>query len=67
MERGVALPPGDYRDDPTLTTTANNALALDMTVPADGRRPPYQLWFWLGSSGTTAHQRLPQRAPAGLS
>jgi RimJ/RimL family protein N-acetyltransferase len=39
MERGVALPPGDYRDDPTLTTTANNALALDMTVPADGRRP----------------------------
>jgi osmotically-inducible protein OsmY len=29
----VALPPGDYRDDPTLTTTANNALALNVTVP----------------------------------
>ena len=29
----VALPPGDYRDDPTLTTAANNALALNVTVP----------------------------------
>jgi osmotically-inducible protein OsmY len=29
----VALPPADYRDDATLTTTANNALALDITVP----------------------------------
>ena len=29
----VVLPPGDERDDPALTTTANNALALDITVP----------------------------------
>ncbi len=29
----VALPPGDERDDPTLTTMANNALALNITVP----------------------------------
>ena len=29
----VVLPPGDSRDDPTLTTTANNALMLDVTVP----------------------------------
>jgi osmotically-inducible protein OsmY len=29
----VALPPGNYRDDPTLTTTANNTLALNVTVP----------------------------------
>ena len=29
----VVLPPGDYRDDPTLTTTANDALALNITVP----------------------------------
>src|SRR5258708_12361563 len=29
----VALPPGDYRDDPTLTTMANNALTLNITVP----------------------------------
>ena len=29
----VFLPPSDYRDDPTLTTTANNALTLNVTVP----------------------------------
>ena len=29
----VVLPPGDYRDDPTLTTMANNALMLNITVP----------------------------------
>src|SRR5579859_7522171 len=29
----VALPPGDYRDDVTLTTTANNALMLNIAVP----------------------------------
>jgi osmotically-inducible protein OsmY len=29
----VVLPPGDYRDDVTLTTAANNALAANATVP----------------------------------
>jgi osmotically-inducible protein OsmY len=29
----VALPPGDYRDDAMLTTAANNALTLNVTVP----------------------------------
>ena len=29
----VVLPPGDYRDDAALTTMANNALALNITVP----------------------------------
>jgi len=29
----VVLPSGDYRDDPTLTTMANNALTLNITVP----------------------------------
>jgi len=29
----VVLPPGDYRDNATLTTAANNALALNITVP----------------------------------
>ena len=29
----VVLPPGDYRDDPRLTTDANNALGLNLTVP----------------------------------
>jgi osmotically-inducible protein OsmY len=30
----VVLPPGDYRDDAMLTTAANNALTLNVTVPA---------------------------------
>jgi osmotically-inducible protein OsmY len=30
----VVLPLGDYRDDPVLTTAANNALAMDATVPS---------------------------------
>jgi osmotically-inducible protein OsmY len=29
----VVLPPGDYRDDALLTTAANNALTLNITVP----------------------------------
>jgi osmotically-inducible protein OsmY len=29
----VVLPPGDFRDDATLTTTANDALTLNVTVP----------------------------------
>lgn len=29
----VVLPPADYRDDPMLTTAANNALATTVTVP----------------------------------
>ena len=35
----VDLLPGDYRDDPMLTTTANNALALTVTVPPAASRP----------------------------
>ena len=34
----VALPPGDYRDDATLTTMANNALMLNITVPDGAHR-----------------------------
>jgi osmotically-inducible protein OsmY len=30
----VALPPENYRDDPTLTTMANNALTANVSVPA---------------------------------
>ena len=32
----VMLPPGDYRDDQTLTTTANDALTLNDTVRVGG-------------------------------
>jgi osmotically-inducible protein OsmY len=31
----VVLPPSDYRDDPILTTAANNALELNVTVPGN--------------------------------
>jgi len=31
----VALPPGDYRDDPTLTAVANDALTLGRTVAVE--------------------------------
>jgi osmotically-inducible protein OsmY len=31
----VVLPDADFRDDPRLTTAANNALALNVTVPGD--------------------------------
>jgi osmotically-inducible protein OsmY len=31
----VMLPPSDYRDDPTLTTSANNALTVTVTVPGN--------------------------------
>jgi osmotically-inducible protein OsmY len=30
----VVLPAGDYRDDPVLTTSANNALTVNIAVPA---------------------------------
>jgi osmotically-inducible protein OsmY len=30
----VVLPPGDYRDDAVLAAAANNALALNITVPS---------------------------------
>ena len=46
----VMLPPADYRDDPTLTTMANNALTLNVTVP-DG----------VEASATTATSRSPAR------
>src|SRR5262249_13827303 len=56
----VVLPPGDYRDDAMLTTAANNALALNVTVPdgveataSDGN---------LTLTGTVQHG--PQRAAA---
>ena len=40
----VVLPPGDYRDDATLTTMANNALTLNIAIGLLAlvldRRPP---------------------------
>ena len=58
----VALPPGNYRDDAMLTTAANNALAMNITVPdgveataCDGN---------VELTGTVRHG--PQRAAAEL-
>jgi len=47
---------GDYRDDAMLTTAANNALALNITVPE--RR---------GGEEATAERRKPHPEPARLS
>ena len=49
----VALPPGDYRDDPTLTAMANDALTLGRTVAVGGRR-----------RRRTATSRSPERSAA---
>ena len=58
----VVLPPGNYRDDAMLTTAANNALAMNITVPdgveataCDGN---------VELTGTVRHG--PQRAAAEL-
>jgi len=49
----VILPAGDYRDDPTLTTMANNALALNVTVPADVEASASDGNVWL--TGTVSY------------
>ena len=56
----VVLPPGDYRDDALLTTAANNALALNVTVP-DGAEAAASDGN-LTLTGTVQHG--PQRAAA---
>ena len=43
----VILPTGDYRDDPTLTTMANNALVLNVTVPAEAEASASNENVWL--------------------
>jgi osmotically-inducible protein OsmY len=53
----VALPDIDYRDDPTLTTVANNALALDVTVPASVEAGANDGNIWLTGMVTYHFQR----------
>jgi osmotically-inducible protein OsmY len=63
----VVLPRGDYRDDPTLTTAANNALAGDVTVP-DGVEATARNGN-LTLAGTVAYgseRAAAERAVAGL-
>jgi osmotically-inducible protein OsmY len=56
----VDLPPNDYRDDATLTTMANNALALNVTVPDGIKATAHDGNLTL--TGTVSYG--PQRAPA---
>jgi osmotically-inducible protein OsmY len=58
----VVLPPGDYRDDAMLTTAANNALAVNITVPDGVEATAYNGNVEL--TGTVKHG--PQRAAAEL-
>ena len=58
----VVLPPGDYRDDAMLTTAANNALAVNITVPDGVEATAYDGNVEL--TGTVKHG--PQRAAAEL-
>lgn len=53
----VVLPPGDYRDDATLTTMANNALALNITVPGDVEASASDGNIWLTGSVSYGLQR----------
>jgi osmotically-inducible protein OsmY len=63
----VALPPGDYRDDAMLTTAANNALALNVTVPEGIEATARDGNLTLTGSVTYGVQRSPaEAAVAGL-
>jgi osmotically-inducible protein OsmY len=58
----VVLPPGNYRDDAMLTTAANNALAMNITVPDGVEATAYD-----GNVELTGTVRCgPQRAAAEL-
>src|SRR5215471_14866900 len=58
----VVLPPGNYRDDAMLTTAANNALAMNITVPDGVEATAYDGNVEL--TGIVKHG--PQRAAAEL-
>ena len=58
----VVLPLGDFRDDAMLTTAANNALAMNITVPDGVEATAYDGNVEL--TGTVRHG--PQRAAAEL-
>ena len=53
----VVLPPGNYRDDPTLTTAANNALALNITVPDNIEATASDGNLWLTGTVSYGFQR----------
>jgi osmotically-inducible protein OsmY len=63
----VELPLADYRDDPTLTTAANNALALTVSVPGNIEASASEGDLWLtGMAGNRFQRDAAERAVAGL-
>ncbi len=63
----VDLPPADYRDDPMLTTAANNALAMTVTVPGSVEAGASEGDVWLtGMVGNRFQRDAAEQAVAGL-
>ncbi|HTZ29967.1 MAG TPA: BON domain-containing protein, partial [Streptosporangiaceae bacterium] len=63
----VDLPMADYRDDPMLTTAANNALTLTVTVPDTVEASASEGNVWLtGMVGNRFQRDEAERAVAGL-
>ena len=63
----VVLPAPYYRDDPMLTTAANNALAMTVTVPANVEASANDGDVWLtGTVNNRFERNAADRAIAGL-
>jgi osmotically-inducible protein OsmY len=63
----VELPVADYRDDPILTTAANNAIALAARVPSTVEASATDGDVWLaGSVGHRFQRDAAEQAVAGL-
>jgi osmotically-inducible protein OsmY len=63
----VMLPAADYRDDPMLTTDANNALAMTVTVPGSVEASASDGDVWLTGTVRNRFQRdAAEQAVAGL-
>ena len=63
----VVLPTSDYRDDPTLTTAANNALTLNITVPSGVEASARDGNVWLTGAVSYGFQRsAAEQVIAGL-
>jgi osmotically-inducible protein OsmY len=63
----VDLPVADYRDDPMLTTAANNVLAMSVTVPGSVEASAGEGNVWLtGMVGNRFERDAAEQAVAGL-
>ena len=63
----VMLPPADYRDEPMLSTAANNALAATVMVPGSVEASASEGNVWLtGMVGNRFERDAAEQAVAGL-